>query len=56
MKQLGKPVLRILQEVGPTFQRKELHNETAINAKGFMVDFLRRIPQDGDPHPFIQTL
>jgi hypothetical protein len=52
MKQLGKPVLRILQEVDPTFQRKELHNETAINAKGFMVDFLRRIPQDGDPHPF----
>ena len=52
MKYLGKPVLRILQEVDPTFQRKELHNETAINAKGFMVDFLRRIPQDGDPHPF----
>lgn len=52
MKHLGKPVLRILQEVDPTFQRKELHNETAINAKGFMVDFLRRIPQDGDPHPF----
>ena len=52
MKHLAKPVLRILQEVDPTFQRKELHNETAINAKGFMVDFLRRIPQDGDPHPF----
>lgn len=52
MKHLGKPVLRILQEVDPTFQRKELHNETAINAKGFMVDFLGRIPQDGDPHPF----
>jgi hypothetical protein len=52
MKHLGKPVLKILQEVDPTFQRKELHNETAINAKGFMVDFLRRIPQDGDPHPF----
>ena len=52
MKHLGKPVLKILQEVDPTFQRKELHNETAINTKGFMVDFLRRIPQDGDPHPF----
>lgn len=52
MKHLGKPVLRILQEVDPTFQRKELHNETAINATGFMVDFLRRIPQDDDPHPF----
>ena len=52
MKHIGKPVLRILQEADPTFQRKELHKETAINAKGFMVDFLRRIPQDGDPHPF----
>ncbi len=52
MKHLGKPVLKILQEVDPTFQRKELHNETAINTKGFMVDFLRRIPQDGDLHPF----
>lgn len=49
---LGKPLLKVLQEVDPSFQRKELNNETAINDKGFMVDFLRRIPQDGDPHPF----
>ena len=52
MKHLGKPLLRVLQGVDPSFQRKELSNETAINDKGFMVDFLRRIPQDGDPHPF----
>lgn len=52
MKHLGKPLLKVLQEVDPSFQRKELSNETAINDKGFMVDFLRRIPQDGDPHPF----
>lgn len=52
MAHLGKPVLKVLQEVDPTFERKELHNETAINAKGFMVDFLRRVPQGDDPHPF----
>ena len=27
-------------------------NETAINARGFEVDFLRRQPVDGDPHLF----
>ena len=32
-----------------TFQRKDLQNETAINAKGFEVDFLRRQPEGDDP-------
>ncbi len=32
--------------------RKEEQNETAINAKGFEVDFLRRQPEGDDPHPF----
>lgn len=45
-------MLRILQRVDPTFRRKELHNETAINNRGFEVDFLRRVPVDDDPHPF----
>lgn len=31
---------------------KKGRNETAINAKGFEVDFLRRQPVDDDPHPF----
>ncbi|MGH8848578.1 MAG: GSU2403 family nucleotidyltransferase fold protein, partial [Polaromonas sp.] len=31
---------------------KEGQNETAINAKGFEVDFLRRQPEGDDPHPF----
>lgn len=52
MAALGKPVLQVLQGVDPSFQRRELHNETAINDRGFMVDFLRRPIQDGDPHPF----
>jgi hypothetical protein len=32
--------------------RKEGQNETAITAKGFEVDFLRRQPEGDDPHPF----
>ncbi len=52
---LGKletSVLGVLQQADPTFQRKEGQNETAINAKGFEVDFLRRQPEGDDPHPF----
>lgn len=45
-------MLRVLQHADPTFQRKEGQNETAINAKGFEVDFLRRQPEGDDPHPF----
>lgn len=52
MKLTGISMLELLQGVDPTFERKELGNETAINAKGFMVEFLRRMPQDGDAHPF----
>lgn len=52
---LGKletSVLGVLQQADPTFQRKEGQNETAINAKGFEVDFLRGQPEGDDPHPF----
>ena len=41
-----------MQEVGPTFVRKDLLAETAINAIGFEVAFLRRIQEGDDPHPF----
>jgi Nucleotidyltransferase len=44
--------LREQQRADATCVRKEGQNETAINAKGFEVDFLRRQPVDGDPHPF----
>ncbi len=49
---LDMSVLRILQRADATFQRKQGHHETAINAKGFEVDFLHRQPVDDDPHPF----
>lgn len=49
---LGSSMLRVLQRADATFLRKEGQNETAINAKGFEVDFLRRQPEGDDPHPF----
>ena len=55
MTDLGKldsSMLRVLQQADATFLRKEGQNETAINAKGFEVDFLRRQPEGDDPHPF----
>lgn len=52
MKRLDSSMLRVLQQADRTFERKEGQNETAINAKGFEVDFLRRQPEGDDPHPF----
>lgn len=52
IKRLDKSVLSILREADKTFDRMELQKESAINAKGFQVDFLRRIPEGNDPHPF----
>jgi hypothetical protein len=52
MARLDSSMLRVLQQADKSFVRKEMQNETAINDKGFEVDFLRRRPVDGDPHPF----
>ena len=52
LERIDTSMLRVLQRVDPTFRRKDLHNETAINDRGFEVDFLRRMPEGGDPHPF----
>jgi len=52
IEQLNASVLSVLRRADPTFERKEGQNETAINAKGFEVDFLRRQPIEDDPHPF----
>ncbi|MRD49651.1 GSU2403 family nucleotidyltransferase fold protein [Caenimonas koreensis] len=49
---LESSMLQILQRADPTFIRKPGQNETAINEKGFEVDFLRRQPEGDDPHPF----
>ena len=45
-------VLGVLQRADASFERKAGHPETAINARGFEVDFLRRQPEQEDPHPF----
>lgn len=52
IKRLDKSVLSILREADKTFNRIEQQKESAINSKGFQVDFLRRIPEGKDPHPF----
>jgi hypothetical protein len=52
MDRLDASVLKVLQRADTTFVRKEGQAETAINAKGFEVDFLRRQPEGDDPHPF----
>jgi hypothetical protein len=52
MERLDSSMLKVLRRADATFERKPGQNETAINARGFEVDFLRRQPVDGDPHPF----
>lgn len=52
MKRSDVSMLQVLQRADSTFERKEGQNETAINAKGFEVDFLRRMAEGDDPHPF----
>lgn len=52
LKHLDASVLSVLKRADPTFERKDGQVETAINAKGFEVDFLRRQPVEDDPHPF----
>ena len=49
----ARSMLALLQRVDPSFRRKsdEGQNESAVNDKGFEVDFLRR-EAEGDPHPF----
>lgn len=52
MARLDDSVLGVLQKVDKTFVRKEGQMETAVNAKGFEVDFLSRMQEGDDPHPF----
>lgn len=49
---LDDSVLGVLKRADATFERMAGQAETAINARGFQVDFLRRQPVDDDPHPF----
>jgi hypothetical protein len=52
LERLDASVLDVLKRADRTFERKAGQNETAINARGFEVDFLRRQPIENDPHPF----
>ena len=52
LQHLDASMLSILKRADATFERKQGQNETAINARGFEVDFLRRQPIENDPHPF----
>jgi len=52
LKKIDSSMLHVLQRVDATFRRKDHHNETAINDKGFEVDFLRPMHVGDDPHPF----
>lgn len=52
MARLDSSLLDVLRRADPSFERKADQLETAINARGFEVDFLRRQPEGDDPHPF----
>ena len=52
MSRLDGSMLKVLQDADRSFRRMDNQLESAINDKGFMVDFLCRVAVDGDPHPF----
>lgn len=52
MARLDSSLLKLLQRADSSFRRMEGQIESAVNDKGFMVDFLRRMATEGDPHPF----
>ena len=41
----------VLRKVDKTFRVREDQLQTAVNARGFEVDVIRRIAKEGDPHP-----
>ncbi len=51
MERLNSSMLSILQRADASFRRKDDALATAINDKGFEVDFLRRPAEGADPHP-----
>ncbi|MEK7413150.1 MAG: GSU2403 family nucleotidyltransferase fold protein, partial [Planctomycetota bacterium] len=55
MKVQGSSMVGLLRKVDPTFQIRRDQLYTAVNAKGFEVDIIRREAIDGDPHPLQLT-
>ena len=41
----------VLRKVDKTFRVRDDQLQTAVNARGFEVDVIRRMAKDGDPHP-----
>lgn len=52
LQQHDASVLKVLRSADASFNRMDEQKESAINDKGFMVNFLRRMATDQDPHPF----
>lgn len=52
LQQHDASVLKVLRSADASFNRMDEQEESAINDRGFMVDFLRRMATDQDPHPF----
>ena len=52
LRRLDSAMLQVLKRADKTFERKQGQNETAINSRGFEMDFLRRQSEGDDPHPF----
>lgn len=55
MKLQGSSMISLLRKVDPTFEVRQDQLYTAVNAKGFEVDIIRREAIDGDPHPLQLT-
>lgn len=58
MNDRGTSFLGLLRKADKTFERHETDNYTAVNAKGYEVDLIRRFPpnsEDGNEHPVQMT-
>lgn len=55
MKVVGSSMLGLLRKIDSTFEIRQDQRYTAVNSKGFEVDFIRREAAEGDPHPLRLT-
>jgi hypothetical protein len=51
LKAQKKSFIDVLRKVDKTFRVRDDQLQTAVNARGFEVDVIRRIAKEGDPHP-----
>ncbi len=55
MKVVGSSMLGLLRKIDSTFDIRQDQRYTAVNSKGFEIDFIRREAVEGDPHPLRLT-